>query len=256
MAADSAVSLLGTIQTPHGPEQVLLQTFEFGNKVARVKDHPIGVMTLGLASIEARSIQSLIMEFEYTYDGVSAGPTYTVRKVADDLLRFISTRYEAAYPKATHDQALGSYVGGFSANEFFSSQFVYEFPTSTDWTILHPDRPNGSKDFGASWWGQTDPLTRLIRGFSSPGMDELVRRGADQAMVRKWADDGVSAMQLVFDGMPLQDAVDFADFAVQVTIGAFRFASGPPLCGGDVDVAVIRPGAFQWARRKQWAIKD
>ena len=157
LAADSAVSLQGTIQTPQGPEQVLLQTFAFGNKVTRVEDYPIGVMTWGLASIEARSIQSLIMEFEYSYDGIAGNPGYTVCKIADDLLTLIRTRYEAAYPKATHEQTLGLYVGGFSANEFFSSQFVHEFPTSKAWTILHPDRANGSKDFGASWWGRPTP---------------------------------------------------------------------------------------------------
>jgi hypothetical protein len=256
LAADSAVSLQGVVDSPQGPQQVLLQTFSYGNKVTRVKDYPIGVMTWGLASIEARSIQSLIMEFEYSYKSTEDNLGYSVRTVADDLLSFIRDRYEAAYPTPTDDQGLGLYVGGFSAGEFFSSQYAYQFPSDTDWTVMHADREDGNKDFGASWWGLTDPLTRLIRGFSGPSLDELVRRGADQTIVRQWAEDGASGLPLVFDGMPLQDAVDFAEFAVQVTIGSFRFASGPPLCGGDVDIAVIRPGTFQWAQRKQWAIKD
>ena len=45
----------------------------------------------------------------------------------------------------------------------------------------------------------------------------------------------------MFDGMPLQDAVDFANYAVQLTIGRFRFAAGVPVCGGNVDIAVITP---------------
>lgn len=228
----------------------------YGNKVTRVKDYPIGVMTWGLASIEARSIQSLIMEFEYGYEPVATNGAYTVRKIADDLLGFIKTRYDAAYPSPTSEQALGLYVGGFSANEFFSSQFTVELPASSDWSEVHADRPDGTHDFGASWWGQTDALTRLIVGFSAPSLDELVNRGVDRAILKTWVDDRISTMPLVFDGMPLQDAVDFADYAVQLTIGAFRFGQGPPLCGGDVDIAVVRPGTFQWARRKQWAIKD
>jgi hypothetical protein len=257
LAADSAVVLQGVAKGPQGrPQSVLLQTFAYGNKVARVKDYPIGVMSWGLGSIEARSIPSLIMEFEHGYADLQSNPRYSVRKVADDLLSFIKTRYVAAFPKPTPLQGLGMYVGGFSAEEFFSSQYVCQLPRDHDWTALHPDRKDGSKQFGASWWGQEEPLARLFRGVSGPAIQELVRRGADKAIVEKWVTDGVAAQRLVFDGMPLQDAVDFAEFAVQVTIGSFRFAAGPPLVGGEIDIAVLRPGTFQWARRKQWTIKD
>jgi hypothetical protein len=84
----------------------------------------------------------------------------------------------------------------------------------------------------------------------------LIKRGADKVIVQKWAKDHVSELPLVFDGMPLQDAVDFANFAIQLTIGTFRFALGPPICGGDVDIAVITPAAFHWAQRKQWSVKE
>ena len=84
---------------------------------------------------------------------------------------------------------------------------------------------------------------------------ELVKRGVDKSIIQKWIDDSVSELPLVFDGMPLQDAVDFANFAVNLVIGRFRFGMGTPTCGGAVDIAVIRPNNFDWAQRKRWSIK-
>lgn len=75
-------------------------------------------------------------------------------------------------------------------------------------------------------------------------------------MIQKWVDDHVSVLPLIFNGMPLQDGIDFAEYCVQVVIGRYRFGPGAPLCGGDIDVAVIRPNSFKWSRHKQWAIKD
>ena len=41
LAADSAATLKGTI----GEETGIFQVFEFANKIARIKDYPVGVMS-------------------------------------------------------------------------------------------------------------------------------------------------------------------------------------------------------------------
>jgi hypothetical protein len=257
LAADSAVTLEGEIRGPKGVQQGVLQTWNFGNKVARIKDYPIGVMTWGIASISARSIMSLIMEFEYAFPDKDGNAGFSVRSVADSLLAFLTDRYEAAYPpKSQGRPLLGLFVGGFSSGEFFSDQYRYEFPTSTEWTDVRPPKPDGTPDFGANWFGQTDALIRLVLGYDPAGLEELVKRGVDPAIIQKWLDDHVASLPLIFDGMPLQEAIDFADYAAQVVIGRFRFSVGPPLVGGEVDIAVIRPDSFQWAQRKQWGIKE
>jgi hypothetical protein len=259
LAADSAASLEGTVTTPQGTQTGILQTFNYASKVAQIKDYPIGVMSWGMASIGNRSIQGLIMEFEYDYPKMDKNADYTVKKIADDLLKFLHDKYMAAYPDGSKQPRLGVFVGGYShysKGSFFSEQFSYDFPASKDWRIVRPNQPDGSQSFGADWFGQIDALTRLIHGYTRGGLDELVKRGADKKIVQKWAADHVSELPLIFDGMPLQDAVDFANFAVQLTIGTFRFALGPPLCGGDVDIAVITPAAFHWAQRKQWSVKE
>jgi len=257
LAADSMVSVEGTVTNPQGQKQTgIIQSFEYANKVTQIKDYPVGVMSWGLASISDRSIQSLILEFEYSYPTLQNNNSYTVTQIADDLLAEITKRYSTGYPSGSNQPRLGLYVGGYSSGQFFSNQYSYEFPKSKAWKEVRPKKPDGTPSFGADWFGQIDALTRLIKGYDVGALEKLIKRGADKAIVQQWLKDNVSELPLVFDGMPIQDAVDFANYAVQLTIGRFRFGLGPPLCGGDVDIAVITPAAFHWAQRKQWSVKE
>jgi hypothetical protein len=258
LAADSMVSIQATVKDPKSGQQQtgIIQTFEFANKVTQIKDYPIGTMSWGIASINDRSIQSLIMEFEHSYSPLKDNANYTVKNVADKLLGDLRTSYDKAYPQGSTQPKLGIYIGGYSSGQFFSDQYSYEFPKSPNWADVRPDKPDKSPSFGANWFGQKDALIRLIKGYDPHALDELVKRGTDKAIVQKWVDDNISELPLHFDGMPIQDAIDFVNYAVQVTIGRFRFCLGPPLCGGDIDIAVITPTAFQWAQRKRWSIKE
>jgi hypothetical protein len=48
--------------------------------------------------------------------------------------------------------------------------------------------------------------------------------------------------RLNFGPMPVQDAIDLAVFLAGVQIQMDRFLPGVPLCGGSIDVMVLRPG--------------
>ena len=74
LAADSASTLIGSYSTPQGPMQGVVQTFEYANKLAHIKDYPIGVLSWGTGSLGDRSIQSLIMEWEHSYPDLTANP--------------------------------------------------------------------------------------------------------------------------------------------------------------------------------------
>ncbi len=261
-AADSVTTLLGAIKTPQGTQEGAIQMFEFANKVTQVKDYPIAVMSWGAASISDRTIQSLVMEFEYNYPFAQENQGYKVEKVASELVTFIGNRYDAKYPhKDDKGQpnkqrpVLGLAIGGYSDKEFFADQFNIEFPRKEKLDISRPNKPDGSPNFGANWYGQGGALFRLIKGFDQASIKKLVERGADKDIVQKWIDDNVSELQIIFDGMPLQDAIDFANYAARVVIGISRFGMGAPTCGGDIDIAVMRPNNFDWASQKQWAIK-
>lgn len=261
-ASDSVVTLTQTTVVNNQPTVLTIQDFKFANKLTQVKDYPIGVMSWGLASLSERTIHSLIMEFELTYPNESQNPNHKVEIVANDLILFVKQRYDKVYQTAEgqkippEQRILGLVIGGFSSNTFFAEQYVYEFPKSDKLIIARPDLPDGNPNFGANWYGLTDALIRLIKGYDLASLEKLISRGANKDIVQKWMDDNVSELPLVFNGMPLQDAIDFAEYCVQVVIGRYRFSPGSALCGGDIDIAVIRPNSFKWSKHKQWAIKD
>ena len=119
LAADSMVTLEGTIRNPQGQQTTsVLQTFEFANKLTRIKDYPIGVMTWGIASISDRSIPSLIMEWEHDYPLLVDNQSFKVKDVADDLQKFITQRYDKVYPPTTKRPILGLFMGGYSQGQF------------------------------------------------------------------------------------------------------------------------------------------
>jgi len=54
--------------------------------------------------------------------------------------------------------------------------------------------------------------------------------------------------------MPLKDAVDLAEFIVELTIKYERFADKIPTCGGPIDILVITKDYTQFYRHKTGVI--
>jgi hypothetical protein len=54
-----------------------------------------------------------------------------------------------------------------------------------------------------------------------------------------------------FGLLPLQDAVDYAIFLVELTIKAMRFEPGIDVVGGPIDVLVITPKDARFLQRKE-----
>jgi len=127
-----------------GTQQGVLQTFEYASKLTQLKDYPIGVMTWSTAALGSRSVQSLIMEHEHALNSMGDNVAYTVEGLAQGLVDFLRNRYDQAFPVAGGNRPnLGIYIGGFSAGDFFSTSFVYTFPTSNALERVHPDNADG-----------------------------------------------------------------------------------------------------------------
>jgi hypothetical protein len=53
--------------------------------------------------------------------------------------------------------------------------------------------------------------------------------------------------------MPVQDAIDLADFLVETTKRFVRFLPGADTVGGDTDIAVVtKHEGFKWVQRKHF----
>lgn len=238
----------------------LVQSFHHARKLIQLADYPIGIMTFGLGSIGARNLESLVAEFENTLTPLSLlnGGPYTVENIAGDLHGFLQGKYEAVFPTpaagtADNRPLMGVVMGGYSRGEFFPDEFLIAFPAAS----VEPTRPGGEGGFGALWWGVTPPIVRLILGFD-PGLQQwFIDKGVDPAEAGNIVNELRQRFQwtILFNGMPLQDAIDFAVYLANVTIGHSRFVVGPPVCGGHVDVATISHRGFSWVRQKQHQVK-
>jgi hypothetical protein len=60
--------------------------------------------------------------------------------------------------------------------------------------------------------------------------------------------------QIPFAVMPLQDAIEYANYMLNVVVGRYRFVIGPELCGGQVEIAAITQQRFNWISRKRWSL--
>lgn len=90
---------------------------------------------------------------------------------------------------------------------------------------------------GATWDGESTTLTRLIQNVSMK------------------AEDGtyidLPYEEILWNYFTLQDAVDFARYAVETTIKTMRFKNVIETVGGNVDILVITPEETKWLQKEE-----
>jgi hypothetical protein len=216
----------------------------------------VAVATYGEAFVADRSIASHMAEFSVVESGNCAHPGPTARKLAD----FFGDRYDAHLADAPDDApppgvaALGFLVSGYD-----------DAGVGEAWEVTLPERTvepiattaNGG---GAAWRGQSDVVTRIVRGSDLDLLERL-------AAVHKVADelDAVAPLleacsyRIPFDSMNLQDGIDFAVLCIRTTIDVQRLTLGPvattpefswPGVGGPIEIATVTAArGFGWVQR-------
>lgn len=108
-------------------------------------------------------------------------------------------------------------------------------------------------DCGIRWGGQVEPITRLIKGFSPTLREKLIVSGLspqDATNIDTFVKQNFE-VNLARPAMPIQDAIDLAEFLVDATKAFFRFKLGADTVGGDTEVAAVtRHEGFKWIKRK------
>jgi hypothetical protein len=103
---------------------------------------------------------------------------------------------------------------------------------------------------GLDYWGDTRAIERLVYGHDPRLLVDLEAAGSiernpaltELLKPHKW--------NVVYEGMPIQDAADLARFVLQVGIGFEQFREGTPLIGGEIDIAVVTRSGLHWHERK------
>jgi hypothetical protein len=266
LGADSAATISGRILGPQGPQEGVLKTFYNAKKLMQVGDLPIGVLTWGIGQLGMRTLESLVREWEHdqhwqSYEEYRSHHSQDesnieVRGCAvslhDHLQRVYSEIPEFRELPPERRPGLGVVVAGYSENAFFPDIWRFAIPFDQEVQNARPDR-DGHPDFGASWFGATDAIIRLHWGRAEEVMRILSERFGIAEEDIKAALEPLQ-YQVPFGVMPLQDAIEYAYYMINVTIGRYRFVIGPELCGGEVDVAAITQGKFVWISQKSWTL--
>jgi 20S proteasome alpha/beta subunit len=103
--------------------------------------------------------------------------------------------------------------------------------------------PAAALTAGAVWYGETDVLSRMLNRASS--LD------ASGNVVGEFPNFGVA-----WNFFTLQDAVDFAVYAIRSTADTMRFQVREQTVGGPIDILVIRPAGARWLNHKALRVND
>ena len=237
LGAESMVQIWG--KEGRGPSSGVIQTYENAQKLFQLGKHNIGVMTYGIGNIGQRSIGSYLDEFANKNADLKE-----VQENAGKLLEFLSAKYAENFKDMEQGQlpTLGIMVGGYGTEQHLAETWEFRIPSSAG---IQPTRPN--HEFGASWRGVSAPFARLYKGFDPRVRQALHSAGLKSEKVKEVLDP--FHLPIVFDGMPVQEAIDFVVFVLQTTIGIAKFEIGPQSCGGPLWIAVVQPWAFTWIRQ-------
>jgi hypothetical protein len=239
LATDSMSQITGA--SASGQVEVW-QTYTNARKLFQVGDLPMGVMTYGAGNIGDKSIQGLVNDFQQEKPGT------TVEEVAVSLFAFINDAYEAYHGSSPPEQrpGLGLYVAGYSGQKGFAEEWEFYLPVDQKPLAVRPETT-----FGSSWRGIEGPISRLYKGCDPYIWHALDAAGLESGVIDKVMEvvQGFEA-QIVYAGMPVQDAINLAAYLLRTTIGYDFFQIGVPSCGGPLQVGVILPDeGFRWVEK-------
>lgn len=228
----------------------ILKAYSNARKLFQITE-TIGAMTWGLGNIGNRSIEGIVLDFVRTQPG---GP---VHDVSQQLYNHIKAEYDGVFPEppaGAEDErpGLGFFVAGYSQGQAFPDEFEFWIPRDAAPFAARP-----SDEFGASWRGIDAPITRLYKGFDPYVIPErleakgLTQQDLDEVFAPQGLETGI-----MIDGMPVQDAINFAVYILDVTIGWATFAIGAASCGGPLQVAtILAEDGFAWIAKPEPAVQ-
>jgi hypothetical protein len=156
----------------------------------------------------------------------------------DDDVATIPAKLVGYFRKSFPEADVGFHVCGYRKEGKQSVPHVYSCHVSRNAVERRNTKPDGSLTYGAAWSGQTDILTSILIPVThkdEKGNDKVIRAPAP----------------IVWDAMALQDAIDFAIYAIRTTIDTMRFQARPKTVGGPIDALVVAPDRAMWIHKKE-----
>jgi len=229
MASDSRQSITLQRQTPDGTKLQPVETVssDFVYKTFCLTRQGVGISTFGESILDKVTIESHVKRFEEE----RLVDKDDIFGVAQKLLEFFRKKFSNA------DTAF--HVAGFKKESGISVPYVYHCQVSRN-EIRRVNTKSGTDEvaYGASWGGQVDIIAGILTPSQLKSPDGTVRQ--------------VVKAPMVWDAMPIQDAIDFAIYAVRTTIDTIRLQARPKNVGGSIDVLLLTPEKTSWIQRKEY----
>ena len=226
---------------------------DFTHKVFQVAN--VAVATYGYAFLKGRNIAGHMAQFATRYEGAEEASAQTVANelneyFGDLFVEHMKVTEEAPIPEGA--TALGFLVAGYDSGV----GCLYEVCLPAGTVAKQGDSTTGT----GAWRGQTDVVTRLLKGVD---LDLLPRyagpEGRIQHVMGLQPDFAKMEYAIMLNMMNLQDAVDLAVLLIRTTIDVQRLTHGTvatpgswPGVGGPIEIATVTArNGFQWLQATQ-----
>lgn len=244
MASDSRVSFVSPFM--NSPLQIQTGHHFDSEEKTFICSNGVGVSACGDASINKKSISGIIKAFI----NQQIQPTTTVIDTATMLLNYLK-QLNPNINAILH-------ICGYESINGVPTRQIYRVYTQGKGKIL----PVNSQNAGAIWDGDTHILSKVIKGqyISVPvpvtQQVQIIENG--QVITRNNVivlDANTTKyfpeISIPWDYMSLQDAINFARFAITTTIEALKFENVNKTVGGPIDILVVKSDGSSWIAHKE-----
>jgi len=250
LAADSRVTL-SAFREHDGNKEIIPATFDNATKLLKVNGQDyVGAVTYGLGAIgirQPRTAHSFMPEFE-AHLKKKEKPRLSVQEFAKELNAFFLSQWKSLMPEEFDGPSIIFLVGGYDEDAPYGKVFEVTVPDS--------DKPSEQQkdDFGITWGGQLEYITRLIKGFD-PNLIEFINNELKLESNKK--DELLKFINglnlpIPYPFLPLQDCVDLSMLLIKTTMDIQSKMVGIRGVGGAIDLATItRTDGFRPVQQKE-----
>ncbi len=228
MASDSRQSITIQRKDNTGKTYPPIQTVssDFVYKTYLLPKQNVGISAFGETLLGKMTTESHLKTFEEE----DLTEKDDVETIANKLLNF----FKRKFPQA--DSSF--HIAGYKKKGRLSIPYVYHCNIKrAELKRLNVTPDKRKVVYGASWGGEGDIIAEILQ----PAWMKMPNGTLQQ----------VTKPPILWDAMPLQDAIDFAIYAVKTTIDTIRFQARPKTVGGPIDVLLLTPEGAEWIKRKE-----
>lgn len=221
LASDSRVTYNSRIEDEPDGDKIIhhLHNIHFSdnNYKTFICENGSGISTCGDSSVNGKPIAGIIEQF--------ARKEISPDTDVSEIPQMIKDYFSALDKSLNTDFIIAGYHN--DNDDLFPNVWTVDTAGEIELQDIYP---------GAVWRGEIDVLSRMITPLFTKMGDEMIP---------------LENHEIVWQFYSLQDAIDFAQYAIKITSDAMRFQSRIKSVGGAIDILAIKPDKTMWISKKE-----